>query len=240
MALFNGEPIHTWWNRVQLGKQLLGTGRSSEAFLVNDNETLYIVRLTDVTNYMTKRTIRHEIEIYQQLMTNPNYKIYISTLLFAYCPPDRSIENQAFFVFQYSMGMPLDTLISFFNRKRLRIKKSTRDLWYHQMQETMEFLKTVQVVHRDIKPANLFMDSETNRLLLFDFDMACFVGDDCKTTDFRGTQVYAKENALRLRLPGFHLPYQYSHSDDYHAIEVMFDRDISTIVEGQAIQAPPT
>jgi serine/threonine protein kinase len=232
MNLFNGEPIQLWWRRVGVGKHHIGSGRSSEAYFVRDGEELYIVRITDVTNLMRKRIIQHEIEMYKRILEHPDCQKYISDLLFAYCPPERSIETVAFFVFRYTMGMPLDALISFFQKKGLRIKEDTLELWHKQMQETMHFLRQVNIVHRDIKPANIFMESDTNRLLLFDFDTSCFVGDDCKTTDFRGTQMYATENAKRLlHQVGFPTPYQYSHADDYHAIQVMFARDIQSITD---------
>jgi serine/threonine protein kinase len=224
---FTNDNIKEWWNRVKVGKTSIGTGASSEAYMVADADKVYIVRITDITNYMTKLHIRHEMKIYERILADPTHTLYISNLLFAYCPPNLSVDKEAIFVFRYFMGAPLDRLLKFQRDKGFSINKESADRWEKQMKETLEFLKSVGVVHRDIKPANLYVDTEHNRLLLFDFESACFVGSDCLTTDFRGTREYAKENSKRLiGAMGFPVPYQYSHANDEHAIEVMFTTDI--------------
>lgn len=225
------DPVE-WWNSIT-HKYVMGHGQTSTAYAVSDGNDKYIVRVTPIHNPMQRMRIEHEIKLYNKIMQIPTYTKHVSELLFAHCPRHYSqndTENLAFFVFQFRMGLPLDTFLNYLHSKHFQINPATTVKWRNQLRETLDFLESLHIVHRDIKPANMFMNTEEDKLLLFDFEMACINLDNgCTTTDFIGTRKYASPAALSLLQSGWQ-SHIYTRKDDEYAIDKMFETDIDPLV----------
>lgn len=233
--LFVNEDIVNWWQSL-IEKTFIGQGRSSHAYIVvTPTNAKYIVRVTPIHNPMQRIIVQHELDIYNRVMKNPKYDNFVSDLLYADCPTkyyfNEDDANNAYFVFSYLQGLPLNTFVKSFYRNNMRITSKTAHHWHSQLKNAVAFLKQVKIVHRDIKPANIFVDTEHDRLLLFDFETACIIGHDCKSYDFKGTREYARPEAVALLYAkDFPAPYEYSHVDDLYSISVLMLRDIQPIV----------
>ena len=59
-----------------------------------------------------------------------------------------------------------------------------------QLMQALAFVHSQNVIHRDIKPSNLLWDDRANRLVLIDFDVACFYYAQNTYTQFTGTDGY--------------------------------------------------
>ena len=231
---FQGIPIVDWWRSIQ-HKHVIGSGKSSIAYAVMHDGIQYIVRTTNVVDPMQRKLIEHEIKVYSYIMQHDRYKDHVSELLFSYCPTyisNREDENLAFFIFPFYMGLPLDSFLRFLKKSGLRLNPSTDVKWRDQLNATLNFLESIHIVHRDFKPANMYLDTKHDRLLLFDFELACISStNECRSTSFFGTRNYASPNAIALlHTIGFPTPYTYTRKDDEHAIQTMFQKDITPLV----------
>ena len=232
---FDGVNIVEWWDTLPF-KQFLGSGQTSFAYSVQDtNSAKYIVRITPIAaNLMVRKAIQHELAIYNRILQHPAYTLYVSELLYADCPthytPGNETQNTAFFIFRYSQGLPLNTLLAAFQKGHMKITERTVRMWRSHLAEALDFLHSLHIIHRDIKPANMYVDTDTNRLLLFDFETACIAGEDCKSYEIRGTRAYAHPESLQ-RQP--FVPYQYSERDDEYAVAQLF-QEIQVIQAGSS------
>ncbi len=231
---FNDVDIQSWLKTSVTKMVPIGYGTQSQASVVTTTDgTRYILRTTLVKTIPISENIQREIRVYRHIFEQPDASQYVSNLLYADCPGkfhNDDEQDTAYFVFEFVEGVPLDTFISSLISNGQSIKQSTADTMLESMRHDVDFLERVGVVHRDIKPANLFLDTTNNRILLFDFETSCFVGDDCKSVEFIGTQYYATANALQLKSGIFPKPHVYTHADDRHAVQVIMDLDIAPII----------
>ena len=249
MAFFSSEElpqnIADWWINIPQ-KVLIGYGRHSTAYLITTStHTKYIVRTTHVVGLHERQMLHHEISIYERLKRNPAFLNHVSELLYADFPTKyHGIDryDQAYFIFRYVEGLPMDTLINSFiktnQNQKNQNKKSYLTLaklkdWGGQLLGILDFLNANTIVHRDIKPANLFVDTTHDCLVVFDFGSACVQGD-CKSYTFHGTRAYASPESHKL-LEHFPKAYEYSARDDRYSVEVILKKDLLSIVEPDSI-----
>ncbi len=218
----------------QINKKEIGKGTLSEGYIIklpDDNQ--FIVRETNVQDLMTRVKLEHEIKVYNIIQSNPESTKYVSKLLYADIPlviHRNSNLNKAYFVFRYTPGDTLENLIKSDNQ---RFIFSTIIEWITQLSNAINFLDIINIIHRDIKPQNIYINPETNELLLFDLETACIKGIDCMSTEFRGTRAYAPLKALELAnrtdFSGFK-SYTYSKYSDYYSLIKIIENDFSKIV----------
>ncbi len=231
---FNDVDIQSWLKTTVAKKVPIGYGTQSQAFVVTTTDgARYILRTTLVKTIPVSENIQREIRVYRHMFEQPDASEYVSNLLYADCPGkfhNDDAQDTAYFIFEFVEGVPLDTFISSLISNGSFIKQSTADAMLESMHRDVDFLERVGIVHRDIKPANLFLDTTHNRILLFDFETSCFVGEDCKSVEFIGTQYYASPNALKLKSGVFPAPHTYTHADDRYAVHVIMDLDVRPLV----------
>ncbi len=229
--------VAEWWNTLPT-KVSIGSGQHSTAYLcIDQDNTKYIIRITPVVGPQERQMLIHEIEMYKRIKLHPNFKLYISELLYADIPTVyhniQSYDN-SYFIFRYVEGLPFDTLLQSFRKTKTYMTLDAVETWGRQLLKILDFLAANKIIHRDIKPANMFVDTTHNRLVLFDFGSACFQGQDCKTYQFHGTRNYATPNSFRLLELSFN-PYEYTHENDVYAVKVIMSRDVRTVVSPENI-----
>jgi hypothetical protein len=115
------------------------------------------------------------------------------------------------------------------NHKKQLSESEIKNIKEH-LKRAIEFLEKNGIVHRDIKPGNIYYDSINKRPLLFDFNSACYSGDDCKTGEFIGTQTYAPHILQALRENPF-TRYNYTSKDDMEALKIIETQDLPKITK---------
>jgi serine/threonine protein kinase len=239
----NNRKLSTWLNANVLTKELIGRGKISEAYtIVLKDGRRFILRETYMSEQPTRNAILHEMDVYQKLLASPDSKNYVSRLLYAECPLTYdlraySTNNYAYFLFEHTEGVPLDKYIA--SKSPISAKRAIQ--WTKHLLEGAEFLGRLGIVHRDIKPSNLFVDLVNDRIVMFDFEISCFIeGQGCLAYEFHGTRPYARNKALDVLVHdvedelGFHDPYEYTVADDTHAILTVAKSDlVKTVVPSE-------
>jgi serine/threonine protein kinase len=184
------------------GKKLYNIGEGKRSFgqvIELESGTRLILRKTKVTDFKTRQDLINEQLIYKILEADPNYIKYISNLLYADVPlvlHKSDAYNYAYFVFEYTDGMTLNTFID-----RTVEKLSFEDIMtiITKISNALRFISSHGIVHRDVKPDNIYLTSD-RQTLLFDFDTSCRIGVDCTTSEFVGTRKYMT-NGAKVILP---------------------------------------
>jgi len=188
------------------------------------NGKKYIVRKTP-SGFRTGSRLLNEIKIYRILLSSPNYKKYISNLVYA----DAHLASSnpfSFFVFEYEEGNVLDKYI-IENKGKLSINDVMKI--YENLQESVDFLALNNIVHKDLKPENIYITKD-NDTLLFDFDTSC-IGSEClSVSEFSGSPQYATPKSMTIRgQVGFTVTtkiYKYSPVYDKYSLAIILNNDL--------------
>lgn len=230
----------------------LGSGATSEGEVIklsNDKDaSLYILKKTNFNDEISKprkiftkikdRLINEQL-IYSILESAPDYKKYISSLLYADIPlalhhtPD---YNYAYFIFEYIEGITLDEFINSLVKKNQKVSFEDVMTLVGKINDALNFIHRNGVIHRDLKPENIFIDtSKDNIPLLIDFDISCRIGIDCDIAEFIGTEKYATNGAKRKRNILSFDSYTYSENSDRYALVRIMEEDLIKIVKPEDI-----
>jgi serine/threonine protein kinase len=213
----------------------IGKGTSSEGQVVEfENGNKYILRKTKVENKKVRDNLLNEQLIYTILEKDKNYKKYISNLLYADVPlihHKSDAYNNAYFVFEYKDGETLDTFIE---NNRDKISFSDIMILTTNIYKALQFISEKGIVHRDIKPENIYLDKTNhNQPLLFDFDISCRKGIDCKASEFTGTRKYMSEGSKRIankNSPLAFSSYEYTHYYDVYSLATLLEQDLIKVI----------
>jgi serine/threonine protein kinase len=209
--------------------QNTGKGTRSSGQIVEINGIKYILRKTNVSNKQVRDALINEQLIYSILEKDPKYKNYISNLLYADVPlvhHQSEAYNNAYFIFEYQDGTTLD---KFTEENKDKYTYEELLILVTNINTALKFIDSRGIIHRDIKPDNIFIDkSRENLPLIFDFDISCRKGIDCKTGEFIGTRKYMTNGAKVIlnKISNPFATYDYNHYYDLHSLAVIIEEDL--------------
>jgi tRNA A-37 threonylcarbamoyl transferase component Bud32 len=231
----------------------LGSGTTSEGEIIKlskeKDATMYILKRTNFNEEPSRakkifkkikdRLINEQL-IYSILEKDPDYKKYISSLLYADVPlalhhtPD---YNYAYFIFEYRDGMTLDEFIDTLLKNNQLVSFEDVMMLVGKINDALNFIHRNGVIHRDLKPENIFIDtSKGNIPLLIDFDISCRIGIDCDIAEFIGTEKYATNGAKKKRTNVLSFDsYTYSENSDRYALVRIMEEDLIKIVKPEDV-----
>jgi serine/threonine protein kinase len=202
---------------------------SSAAIYKFPNGKLYIVRKTPALLVPGQR-IKKELAIYNILLSNPDYKNYISDLVYA----DAHLaagKGDSYFIFNYENG---DVLSEYIKKNKNVLSFEEVMKIYRHLEKAIDFLESNNVVHRDIKPDNIYFSTDRNIPLLFDFDISCY-GSNCLSVEYTGSPEYSTPASKILRgQEGFSVStrlYRYSSAFDRYSLAVLLEKDLIKLTE---------
>lgn len=203
-------------------EKTVGLGTMSYAKIIDINGVKYILRETKVKSEDIKKSLENEIDIYKILQKDPNYKNYISNLLYADVP--LYLDNSAYFIFEYKDGTTLD---AFAEEKKNSLNYIQIQTIINHLKEALQFIHSKGIVHRDIKPDNIFIDKSLVPLI-FDFDTSCRSGKDCESSDFVGTRKYATNGAKVIlnKTANPYAKYTYNENYDLYSLGIIIQEDL--------------
>jgi serine/threonine protein kinase len=244
--------IKLYNNAIKIKK--LGSGATSDGEIIKlaNSDKLYIIKRTNLneethnpTKIMSKikNQLINEQLIYDILERDPANKNYISYLLYADIPltihhtPE---YNYSYFIFEYKEGVTLDEFINTLIKNNMTLTYEEIMVLISKLAEALRFIHRNGIIHRDLKPANIFIDFTRNNLpLLFDFDISCRIGVDCKNVEFIGTEKYATNSAKKIRRKDNIMTfnsYTYSENYDMYAIVRIMEEDLIKIIRPEDVQ----
>jgi serine/threonine protein kinase len=231
----------------------LGSGATSEGEIIklpnNKNGSLYILKRTNLNPEAyrpgksfveIKNRLINEQLIYNILERDPDYKKYISSLLYADVPlalHHTSDYNFSYFIFEYRDGMTLDEFIDKLIKEDKKVSFEDIMILVGKINNALNFIHKNGVIHRDLKPENIFLDSDKdNQPILIDFDISCRIGVDCEIAEFIGTEKYATNAAKKKRNNTLSFnSYKYSENSDRYALVRIMEEDLIKIVKPEDI-----
>ena len=203
----------------------IGKGARSEAQIIEINGKKYILRKTKVNSYEIRNALKNELTMYKILQEDPKYKNYITNLLYADVPlvlHNSEAYNNAYFIFEYQEGTTLDKFAEE-NKDSLNYTQIQKII--NHLKESLQFIHSKGIIHRDIKPDNIFIDTSRGNLpLIFDFDISCKKGSDCKAGEFVGTRKYMTNGAKVLLNKS--AAYEYNENYDLYSLGVIIEDDL--------------
>lgn len=230
----------------------LGSGATSEGEIIKlkDSDNLYIIKRTNFNEEVNrpikilskiKGQLINEQLIYEILERDPEYKKYISNLLYADVPlilhhtPE---YNYSYFIFEYKEGVSLAEFVDTLVQNNQKISYEDVTTLVGKINNALNFIHRNGIIHRDLKPDNIFIDfSRDNLPLLIDFDISCRIGIDCEMAEFIGTEKYATNGAKKIR-KGDTLSfdsYKYSENSDKYALVRIIEEDLIRIIKPEDI-----
>jgi serine/threonine protein kinase len=201
----------------------MGKGARSEAQIIEINGKKYILRKTKVNNHEIRNALKNELSMYKILQEDPNYKKYITNLLYADVPlvlHNSEAYNNAYFIFEYQDGKTLD-MFAEENKDSLNYTQIQKMI--NHLKEALQFIHSKGIIHRDIKPDNVFIDKSLIPLI-FDFDISCKKGPDCRAGEFIGTRKYMTNGAKVLLNKS--TAYEYNENYDLHSLGILIQEDL--------------
>lgn len=231
----------------------LGSGATSQGEIIKlaDSDKLYIIKRTNFNMEINKphkilSKIRNQLIneqlIYQMLERDPEYKNYISCLLYADVPLISHYTpeyNYSYFIFEYREGVTLEEFINILIKNNKTLSYEEIMILITNIGNALQFIHKNGVIHRDLKPDNIFIDFTRNNIpLLFDFDISCRSGVDCKMAEFIGTEKYATNGAKKIRRKTDILTfdtYTYSENSDRYALVRIMEEDLIRIINPEDI-----
>lgn len=252
-SLINGPiDIIKIYNNAQKIKSL-GSGATSEGEIIKlkDSDRLYIIKRTNFNEEVHKpkkilakikdQLINEQI-IYEILERDPEYKKYISKLLYADVPlilhhtPE---YNYSYFIFEYREGLSLDEFIDSLIKKKQNISFEDAMILVTKLNNALKFIHRNGIIHRDLKPNNIFIDFSRDYLpLIIDFDISCRIGIDCEMAEFIGTEKYATNGAKKIKRKDNTISfnsYIYSENSDRFALVRIMEEDLIKIIKPEDI-----
>lgn len=217
----------------------IGKGARSSGQLIRlPDDKQYILRKTLVNNKKVRDDLINEQFIYTILESDPNYTKYVSNLLYADIPliyHKSDAYNYAYFIFAYQKGETLDKYIDI-NKNKLSYAEIMSLI--SNITKSLEFISSKGIVHRDIKPENIFIDESRDKdtlfALLFDFDISCRIGVDCKASEFVGTRKYMTNGSKVILNVGNKFSaakYEYNRFYDLYSLAVLIEEDLVDLVK---------